>query len=72
MYKQLRQYAVICYKDLETNDSYLAYYTYGKTLEQAKAEADRLNTEKPEFLWNGELAHCDKRIYFAQMQEEMY
>ena len=51
-------------------DTFLAYY-YRGTREQAEAEANRLNTEKPEKLFNGLPADCENRIYFAHEQEEM-
>lgn len=74
---------VICYKTHEPvvynkgtkyekkHDTFLAYYTH-KSKEEAQKEVDRLNSEKPERLWNGELAHCDERTYFVSEQEEMY
>lgn len=75
--------SVICYKTSEpvfynkgtkyekSCDTFLAYETY-KSLADAKAEAEEINTTKPEKLWNGEFAECDKKTYFAQEQEEMY
>ena len=55
----------------KTCSDFLAYYFYG-TMEQALAEVERLNTKKPERLFNGELAHCDERVYYLDEQEEMY
>lgn len=74
---------VICYKQHiptvynkgtqweKSEDTFLAYY-YRGTKEQAQAEVDRINTEKPEKLFNGELAKCNDRTYFVKEQEEMY
>ena len=64
-------YNTICYKVIATGEEYLAYYTF-KNDEDAQKEADRLNTEKPELLWNGEAAKCDERFYFVNQQEMMY
>jgi hypothetical protein len=52
-------------------DTFLAYY-YRGTREQTQAHVDKLNTEKPERLFNGELALCEERIYFVNEQDEMY
>ena len=74
---------VICYKQHEPTvynrgtkyekacDTFLAYYTY-KTVAEAQKEVDEINANKPEKLFNGELAKCDERVYFVSEQEEMY
>lgn len=74
---------VICYKTkkpevynagtpYETReDTFLAYYTY-KSKEEAQKECDDINTNKPQYLFNGQLADCDNRTYFVSEQEEMY
>lgn len=75
---------VICYKTTEptyynkgtkyekTCDTFLAYYTY-KTVEEAQTECDKLNTEHPEKLWNGERIDWTKIAYFfVSEQEEIY
>lgn len=74
---------VICYKQSEPTiynkgtihekscDTFLAYYTY-KSVEEAQKEVDEINTNKPERLFNRELAHCDTRTYFVQEQPEMF
>ena len=64
-------YNVICYRVIATGEEYLAYYTF-KNAEDAQKEADQLNTEKPERLWNGEASKCDERFYFVSQQEMMY
>lgn len=81
MKKNLR--TVVCYKQHvptiynqgtqweKSCDTFLAYYTY-KTVAEAQTEVDRINTEKPERLFNGELALCNDRTYFISEQEEMY
>lgn len=81
--KKTNMVTVICYKQNvptvynkgtkweKTCDTFLAYQTY-KTLEEAQRECDEMNANKPERLFNGQLAKCDERVYFAQVQEEMY
>ena len=54
----------------ENGKDFLAYYTY-KTLEEAKEVAERLNTEKPERLWDGTPAYCNERTYWANEQSMM-
>jgi hypothetical protein len=55
-----------------TCDTFLAYYTY-KNDEEAKAEAERLNAEKPATLWNGQPIDWTKiDHFFVNKQEEMY
>lgn len=50
---------------------FLAYYTH-KTAEEAKAEADKLNSEKPAKLWNGKPIDWNEvEYFFASEQEEM-
>lgn len=51
-------------------DTFLAYYSH-KNREEVEKEVERLNTEKPFRLWNGQLAHCNDRTYFVSEQEEM-
>ena len=72
----------ICYKEktptvynkgtiYETScDTFLAYYTY-KSLEEGQKDAERINREKPEKLWNGSPALCDERTYYAIDQPPM-
>ena len=61
----------ICYK-MKTGDEFLAYYTY-KNDEEAKNEAEKLNTEKPAKLWNGQPIDWEKiDHFFVNKQEEMY
>lgn len=48
-----------------TQDIFMAHFFCG-TLEKAQKYADMLNQEKPEYLMNGELAHCDERFYYAE------
>lgn len=51
---------------------FLAYYTFG-TMEDAKAEAEKLNSEKPIKNRIGEVIDWDKIDYFyADEQGEMY
>ena len=53
-------------------DTFLAYQTY-KPLYEAELEADDLNMDMPETLWNGERIDWDNIDYFfAQEQEAMY
>lgn len=52
-------------------DTFLAYYTY-KTREEAQIEVDRINTLKPNKLFNGNEAKCNERTYFVDEQEMMY
>lgn len=59
----------MCYTENTTGKTYLAYISYD-TLENLQKEAEKINTTKPEKLWNGELAYCDERTYFADEQEE--
>lgn len=78
----MKLYNTICYKTKtpvvynkgtqweSSCDEFLAYYT-NYSDERAQAEADRLNTEKPEFLPTGAPAHCDERFYFVHKQEAM-
>ena len=74
----------ICYKTREpvyynkgtkwekTCDHFLAYYTY-KNDADAQAEVDKLNTEHPDKLWNGEPIDWAKiDHFFVNKQEEMY
>lgn len=61
----------ICYKRNTDGNQFLSYLTY-KTLEDAQAEAEALNTNKPARLWNGELAKCDERTYYAEEIGKMY
>lgn len=62
---------VICCKMKDGNE-YLAYYTY-KTKEAAQEEVNKLNTEKPAHLFNGEAIDWNKvDYYFVDEQEEMY
>ena len=58
-------------KDQIICDEFLAYYC-NKSKEEAEREANELNTNKPERLFNGELALCDERTYYVNEQEEMY
>lgn len=55
----------------KTRSEFLAYYFNG-TREEAEEEVRRINTEKPERLYNGEPAECDERVYYVDEQEEMY
>lgn len=53
-------------------DHFLAYYTY-RPIEQVREEVERLNTERPERLWNGERINWTEVAYFyVDEQEEMY
>lgn len=61
----------MCYKEIKTGETYLAYVS-DSPLAKVQKDADRINTEKPERLWNRMPALCDERIYFAQEQEEFY
>lgn len=49
---------------------FLAYETY-KSFEEAQKEVDEINRTKPERLVTGELARCDERVYFVNVQEKM-
>lgn len=49
-------------------DTFLAYMTY-KSIEEAQTEVDKINTEKPDKLFNGEAAKCDERTYFVETPE---
>ena len=65
----------ICYKVNKPMfgkiDTFLAYYT-DKSLEEAKAECEKLNSEKPAKLWNGKKVNWeDVKYFFAKEQEEM-
>lgn len=60
----------MCYKET-TGETYLAYIS-NAPLAKVQQDADRLNQEKPEKLWNGMPALCDERFYYAQEQEEFY
>lgn len=62
---------VICYREKSTGNTFLAYYTY-KDMEEAQKEAEEINRTKPEKLFNGLPANCDKFEYFASEQETMY
>ena len=62
---------VIIYKTKQ-NETYLAYYTY-KTVEEAQKEVDKINSTKPEKLWNGEKINWDRiEKFMVNEQEEMY
>lgn len=62
---------VICYKT-KWGEDFLSYMTW-RTLEDAQKEADRLNREKPEVLWNGIKVDWNKIDYFfASRQEDFY
>ena len=61
--------SAMCYTDKITGKTFLAYISYN-TLAEVQKEAKRINQEKPERLRTGEPAKCDKRIYWAQEQEE--
>lgn len=67
--KGVNKMVAICYK--ENGLEYLAYYTY-KSLEDATATANEINSTKPARLWNGEPALAENREYFAVEQPEMY
>lgn len=54
-----------------TCDTFLDHYC-AMTLEEAQKEAERINREKPEKLWNGTLAHCDERTYFAAIVDNLW
>ena len=73
--KDIHMKTVICYKvrkSMFNCDHFLAYYT-NMTLEQGQAEAEKLNTEKPEKLFNGQPIDWNNVLYFyADQQEEMY
>lgn len=71
---------IICYKvkvpkvydNGSTSDHFLSHYFYD-TFEEAEKEAQRLNTEKPERLFNGQKINWNWVDYFyASVQEEMY
>ena len=66
---------VICYKvrkPMFSVDTFLAYYTY-KSVEEAEAECEQLNSEKPAKLWNGNPVDWNNvEYFFASRQEEMY
>lgn len=53
-------------------DTFLTYVSYTKTLTLAQEECDKLNSEKPDKLWNGEPAKCDERIYFPREMDDDY
>ena len=60
----------ICYK-MKNGKVFLAYYTNWSD-ERAQAEADKLNTEKPEKLFNGEPVDWENiEKFFVHKQEEM-
>lgn len=61
----------MCYRGHNGGPAFLAYISY-QSVEEVQAEADRINKEKPEKLWNGELAHCDKRFYFCGGEQEEF
>ena len=69
--KTTTKVTVICYTN-KNGETFLAYYTY-KTFEEAKKEAEMLNTIKPEKLWNGiKIDWTTVDYFFADVQEEMY
>lgn len=71
MLNNTRLETTICYKTVK-GDTYLAYYTY-KTEQQAQAEVDNLNTNRPAKLWNGEHIDWTNVVeFFVYTQEEMY
>ncbi len=59
----------MCYRVNTTGKIYLAYISY-ESLEAVQAQAEKINAEQPEKLWNGDLAKCDERTYFATEQEK--
>lgn len=76
---------VICYKLInpiiynkgtkyETKcDEFLAYIIGNRTLEEGQAEANRLNIERPDRLWNGQPIEWNNiEYFFATRQEAMY
>lgn len=60
----------LCYRKKATGETCLA--TFMLSFENAVKTAEDYNTNKPERIWNGELAKCDEREYFADMVEDMY
>lgn len=75
---------VVCYETKEpvfynkgteyerTHTTFLSYYTYA-TIEQAQIEVDRLNTEKPATLQNGQTIDWAKvKRFFVSQQENMF
>ena len=66
---------VICYETKKPTFGrydFLAYYT-NKSLEAGQAEAERLNTEKPEKLFNGQPIDWNNVVrFYADKQEEMF
>ena len=66
---------VICYETKNPmfgRKNFLAYYT-NKSLEAGQAEAERLNAEKPEKLFNGQPIDWNNVVrFYADKQEEMF
>ena len=66
---------VICYETKNPmfgRNNFLAYYT-NKNLEAGQAEAEKLNTEKPEKLFNGQPIDWNNvEYFFINKQGEMY
>ena len=55
-----------------TCDTFLSYYTHLND-EEAQEEAKRLNTEKPDKLWNGKaIDWAEIDYFFVHKQDEMY
>lgn len=70
---------VVCYQlktpitfdGVKFYDHFLSYYT-SETIEQAQADCDKMNKEKPSKLWNGKIIDWNEIDYFyASEQEEM-
>ena len=66
---------VICYETKNPmfgRNNFLAYYT-NKSLEAGQAAAEKLNTEKPEKLFNGQPINWENVVrFYADKQEEMF
>lgn len=55
----------------KTESFFLSYFSYAPRAE-VEAEAERLNTEKPKQLWNGQKIDWDKIDYFYADAQEMF
>lgn len=74
---------IVCYKTIKpvvynegtkyetTCNTFLCYYT-NKTIEEAQKDCDKMNAEKPLYIWNGKKIDWDKVAYFYADEQEPF
>lgn len=74
---------IVCYKTIKpvvynkgtkyetTCDTFLSYYT-SKTIKEAQSDCDKINVEKPLYLWNGQKIDWNEIDYFYADEQEPF